>query len=179
VTYEWGNSEALLRGFYALLRLTRRRHGLPPQPMSWFRNLLACLGDRLAIHLARHGGRPIASLLTLSAGRTLVYKYGASDAAEHRLGGMPFLFWHAIQRAVGGGATELDLGRTDLDQPGLVAFKEHLGATRSTLAYRTYPARPAGAAGMHRASRAVRRLVSLLPDPALDLAGRLVYRHLG
>ncbi len=34
------------RASTGLLRMTRRRHGLPPQPLAWFRNLIACLGDR-------------------------------------------------------------------------------------------------------------------------------------
>ena len=40
LTYEAGTSERLLSSFYGLLRLTRRRHGLPPQPLAWFRNLV-------------------------------------------------------------------------------------------------------------------------------------------
>ena len=56
-----------------------------------------------------------------------------------RLGGMPFLFWRLIQDARARGFAELDLGRSDVDQPGLIAFKDHLGATRSTLTYYRYP----------------------------------------
>jgi len=41
--YESGSSERLLAEFYGLLRLTRRRHGLPPQPLGWFRNLVSIL----------------------------------------------------------------------------------------------------------------------------------------
>ena len=79
--------------------MTRRRHGLPPQPLAWFRNLVACLGDRVSIHVASKDGQPIASILTLSFKKTMFYKYGGSDAAHHRLGGMPFLFWRLIQDA--------------------------------------------------------------------------------
>jgi hypothetical protein len=178
VTYESGTSEYLLGAFYGLLRQARRRHGLPPQPIAWFRMLASRLGDRLAIHLARLGERPVASLLTLSFGRTLVYKYGGSDAAQHRLGAMPFLFWRAIERAKAGDVEEFDLGRSDLDQPGLIAFKEHLGGVPAPLTYQVHPARLSSQAQPGLASRVARRVVASLPDPALDLAGRLVYRHL-
>ena len=141
LTYEAGTSERLLASFYRLLRMTRRRHRLPPQPIAWFRNLLANLGDGISIHVASKDGEPIASMLTLSFKKTSYYKYGGSDAALHRLGGMPFLFWRVIHDARAGGFEELDLGRSDLDQPGLIAFKEHLGATSSTLTYYCYPAR--------------------------------------
>src|SRR5687768_1629467 len=34
LTYETGTSDQLLASFYPLLRMTRRRHGLPPQPFA-------------------------------------------------------------------------------------------------------------------------------------------------
>jgi hypothetical protein len=177
--YEAGMSERLLSSFYGLLRLTRRRHGLPPQPLAWFRNLVACLHDGLAIHVASKDGLPVASILTLSFKKTMMYKYGGSDAAQHRLGGMPFLFWRAIQHAKAQGIEELDLGRSDFDQPGLVAFKDHLGATRSTLTYCTWPERRKSGVQDGPIARAARRVVAHLPDAALDLTGRLLYKHLG
>jgi len=179
LSYEAGRSEALLSSFYGLLRLTRRRHGLPPQPLAWFRNLTACLGDRVSIHIAAKNGQPIASVLTLSFKRTMVYKYGGSDTRYHSLGGTPFLLWRAIQEAKAQGMEEMDLGRSDLDQPGLVAFKDHLGATRMTLTYYTCPKRRRGTAQGSPLSRAARRVFARLPDGALDLAGRLLFKHLG
>jgi CelD/BcsL family acetyltransferase involved in cellulose biosynthesis len=178
VRHEAGSSEDLLRHFYRLLRLTRRRHSLPPQPPAWFRNLAACLGERLTVHLASVAGQPVAGIMTLSFRKTLVYKYGGSDAAFHRLGVMPFLFWRAIQQAKSEGLEELDLGRSDLDQPGLAAFKDHLGAVRSTLTYYRFPAEKAPS---HEGvlSRAARSVISHLPDAALDLTGRLLYKHFG
>jgi CelD/BcsL family acetyltransferase involved in cellulose biosynthesis len=179
--YETGVSESLLTRFYGLLRLTRRRHGLPPQPFTWFRNLAGCLGNALTIHLASKDGASVAGLLTLSYRKTMVYKYGGSDATQHRLGGMPFLFWRAIQDAQARGIEELDLGRSDLDQPGLIAFKEHLGARRRSLTYSQIPESRRGSSGEAGSTlgKAARRVVSHLPDPLLDLTGRLIYRHLG
>jgi CelD/BcsL family acetyltransferase involved in cellulose biosynthesis len=179
VDYEAGTSERLLSAFYGLLRLTRRRHGLPPQPLAWFRNLVACLRDGLTIHVANKDGLPIAGILTLSFKKTMVYKYGGSDAAHHRFGGMPFLFWRAIQEAQAKGIEELDLGRSDVDQPGLVAFKDHLGATRTKLTYYTFPHSRHATAHDGPFTRAARRVVVHLPDAALDLTGRLLYKHLG
>ena len=179
LTYEAGTSDHLLSSFYRLLRLTRRRHGLPPQPLAWFRNLVACLGERVTIHVASNGGQPIASILTLSFRTTMVYKYGGSDARHHRLGGMPFLFWRAIQAAKEGGIEELDLGRSDLNQPGLIAFKDHLGAKRSTVTYWRYPDARTGHAAQEWAVAAARRMVAHMPDSALGLASRVLYRHMG
>jgi hypothetical protein len=179
LSYEVGTSERLLSRFYGLLRLTRRRHGLPPQPLAWFRNLAGQLGGGLAIHVASQNDLPVAGILTMSFKKTMVYKYGGSDARYHALGGMPFLFWRAVQEAKAKGLEELDLGRSDLDQPGLLAFKDHLGAARTTLTYYTRPERRARTAHDGPLVRAVRSVVSRLPDTALDLTGRLLYRHLG
>jgi CelD/BcsL family acetyltransferase involved in cellulose biosynthesis len=179
LSYEAGTSEGLLSSFYGLLRQTRRRHGLPPQPLAWFRNLSACLRGGLAIHLASKDGRPVAGILTLSLGKTMVYKYGGSDAEYHRLGGVPFVFWRAIQGAKARGIVELDLGRSDLSQPGLITFKDHLGATRSTLTYYTCPEKRISASHDGLLARAARSVVGHLPDAALDLTGRLLYKHLG
>ncbi len=87
VLLDQGQSELLLEQFYELLLLTRRRHRLPPQPLAWFRNLIACFGPRLTIRVARVDGRPIASILTLHHKQTIVYKYGCSDDRFHNLGG--------------------------------------------------------------------------------------------
>jgi lipid II:glycine glycyltransferase (peptidoglycan interpeptide bridge formation enzyme) len=179
LTYEAGRSDRLLLAFYGLLRQTRRRHRLPPQPLGWFRNLAACFGSGLLIHLASKDGLPVAGILTLSFKNTVVYKYGGSDARFHPLGGMPFLFWHAIQGAKARGAEELDLGRSALDQPGLIAFKRHLGAEESTLTYYTWPERAGHLAQESPAARAALRFIAQLPDAAFDLTGRLLYKYLG
>jgi hypothetical protein len=179
LSYEAGTSDRLISSFYDLLRQTRRRHGLPPQPLDWFRNLVACVGDGLAIHVASKDLMPVAAILTLSFKKTMVYKYGGSDARHHRLGSMPYLFWRAIQGAKAQGIEELDLGRSELDQPGLVAFKDHLGAVGTTLTYYSSKARRPGKAHAGPLTRLARKIVPHLPDAALDFTGRLLYRHLG
>ena len=178
--YEEGRSESLLRKFYHLFLLTRRRHQVPPQPIVWFRNLISCLGDRLKIRVvSKRDGPPVASILTLIHNRTVVYKYGCSDERFHKCGGMPYLFWQAIQDAKNNGAEEFDFGRSDLDNPGLISFKDNWGATRSQLSYYRYPAPLREAGTMYLPIRAVKKIMSVLPDCCLTTAGRLLYRHMG
>ena len=133
LTLERGNSEALLKDFYHLLLLTRRRHHLLPQPFAWFRNLAKCCGENLTIRLARANGQPIASILTLQHKRTLIYKYGCSDARFHKTGAMPSLFWQAIREGHSNGLLEFDLGRSEETDSGLVRFKDRLGAQKVSL----------------------------------------------
>jgi CelD/BcsL family acetyltransferase involved in cellulose biosynthesis len=182
LTYKEGRSAALLDEFYRLQLLTRRRHRLPPQPLGWFRNLAACLGDKLKIRVASKQGRPVAAILTLRYKDVLTYKYGASDAEFHNLGGMALLFWRAIQEARQEGLREFDFGRSDCDNPGLVTYKERWGAARSTITYLRYPPpRPEAAAKKQakRGSALARQVLSSAPDGMLTIAGKLMYRHFG
>jgi hypothetical protein len=108
----------------------------------------------------------------------VTYKYGGSDARFNRLGGMALLFWNAIREAKSEGAEAMDLGRSDRDQAGLIAFKEHWGAAPSRLTYWRYApaARVAGREG--RTMHVARKLCGRLPGSVLTLAGRLLYRHI-
>ena len=179
LAYEEGTSESQLAKFYHLLRLTRRRHGVPPHPLAWFRNLIDCLGKKVKIHVASKDGRPISSILTLSFKKTIVYKYGCSDARYHNLGGMPFLFWRTIQEAKKMAVEEFDLGRSDPENSGLVTFKEHLGASRSKLTYYRYPASRVGLVADDWKLQTAKRVLAYMPDPVLTVVGRLLYKHSG
>ena len=172
--YEEGTSEDLLDKFCRLLVITRRRHKLPPQPREWFRALIASFGEDLKIRVASKGDVAVASILTLSHKKSVVYKYGCSDVAYNSMGGTVLLLWKTIEQAKAAGMQELDLGRSDVDNPGLITFKHHWGAIESTLSYWSYPHRAAesstGVAG---------RLFSMMPDAALQAAGKLLYKHFG
>ncbi len=58
VTVEEGTADALLKKFYRLLVMTRRRHGLPAQPIEWFKNLVSEFGSNLTISVASSAGQP-------------------------------------------------------------------------------------------------------------------------
>jgi hypothetical protein len=178
LTYEEGNSEALLRHFYKLLVITRRRQHLPPQPMKWFRSLMASFGVNLKIRVAFKNELPIASILTLNYKNTVTYKYGCSDSRFHSLGGMALLFWNTIQHAKAAGYETLDLGRSDSGNQGLTAYKEHWGGIRSSLFYWRYP----NHARSHESSwkrMTAERFVKASPDRLLVAAGQFCYRHIG
>jgi len=182
--YEDGRSEALLSSFYRLLILTRRRRGVPPQPLLWFRNLIDCLGEGLHIRVAFQGSRPIAAILTLRYKNTLVYKYGCSDAQFHNLGGMQLLLWRSIEEAKSTGLRTFDLGRSDCDNAGLILFKERWGAIRSSLIYSRYTIsaesrdnyKPREAQWKLRIAK---RLLSHASGKLLSMAGDALYKHIG
>ena len=180
--YEEGRSRDLLLKFYQLLALTRQRHGVPPQPMAWFENLVAYLGDRISIRMAWYENRPIAGIMTLIHRKTMVYKYGASDARFNHLGATPLLFWRAVQDGKAAGAEKFDLGRSDLDNNGLISFKAHWGASASILRYYRHYCNAGAAKSESRSPtwlNACQLVVNRIPNRFLGTMGRLVYRHLG
>lgn len=179
LTYEEGRSDVLLKKFYDLLLLTRRRHGLPPQPLVWFRNAVACLGDRVLIRIASKDDRPVASIVTMQHKDALIYKYGCSDSRFNNLGGNALLFWRAIQDAKRDGVVKYDLGRSELDNPGLVTFKENWGAVSVPLQYYRLPARQAFQLNAGWRTRIAKSVFSIMPDTLLTATGRLLYRHIG
>lgn len=179
LVYEEGRSMSSLAKFYRLLVLTRRRQLLIPQPLAWFRNLIACMGAKLQVHVVSRLGQPVAAMLTLGHKGTLVYKYGCSDKRLSNLGGTQLMFWKMIQNAKGNGFRELDLGRSDWENLGLIRFKDRWGATRSTLTYWRHGAAPADRPSIGLEGQTTQRLFGYVPGGFLSMTGTLIYRHLG
>jgi lipid II:glycine glycyltransferase (peptidoglycan interpeptide bridge formation enzyme) len=134
------------------------------------------MGDNLEIRVARKSDTPIGAILTLQDRSSVIYKYGCSDEAFHYVGAMPFLFWQLIQESKASGAERIDLGRSDLDNAGLITFKDRFGATKRSLDYYRYPESPSHET--KRGTNAMRRLLSILPDTVACTAGRVLYRHM-
>jgi hypothetical protein len=174
-----GRSEELLKGFYKLLIMTRKRHGVPPPPYSWFRNVLDCMGDLAEIRMVCAGkDEPAAAILTLRFRNSVVYKYGGSDEKFKNLGGMPLLLWRAIENAKAKGATEFDLGRSDEDNAGLIAFKSKWAKDPSRLVYWRYSAFPPSNSTEDWKVKSAQLLFTRSPRCVLRAAGRMLYRHI-
>lgn len=179
---ETGRSDALLDAFWNLLLVTRRRHRIPPQPKTWFRNLIACFGDALQIRVAYKEKQPVATILTLQHKDTLVYKYGCSDTRFNNLGGTQLLFWKSIQEGKRDGLRWFDLGRSACDNTGLITFKDRFGSARSLLTYTRFslspPSEMFGPYVKEWATRIARFVVPRLPDRLLCMLGGALYRHI-
>lgn len=176
--YEEGSSETLLQHFYKLMISTRRRQGLPPQPLNWFRSVITSMGKDAQIRVVFKGEVPVSSIFTLTTKRSLVYKYGCSDSRFNNLGGTALLFWNAIQQAKANGLAELEMGRSDIANKGLITFKERWGAERSAVNYWRYPLRTSSS-NPERLIKYAKKLISIAPDQSLALLGNLLYRHVG
>jgi lipid II:glycine glycyltransferase (peptidoglycan interpeptide bridge formation enzyme) len=174
-----GRDEAMLRDFYALLVTTRRRHHVPPQPYLWFRNLVKCFGEALEVRVAYKDQTAIAAILTLRFKHSVYYKYGCSDTSFNHLGATPLLMWNAISSAKSMAAQEFDLGRTDEDNIGLIAFKDKWGARSQPLVYSRFSGSTPSVGGEEWKLKVVKQVCSCLPERVLAAAGTLIYRHIG
>ncbi len=182
--YELGDSPDLLDSFFRLQILTRRRHGLPPQPKQWFRNILRCLGEAAQIRVAYRGKTPIAAIFTLTHKDTVVYKYGCSDAAYHNLGAMQMLLWRTIEESKRDGMKTLDLGRSRPSNEGLIRFKSRLGSTVSALSYSRFSPTVSQSGAYQSPDQgwmaAFRfKLFRRIPPAVSCALGTRLYRHIG
>jgi len=88
------------------------------------------------------------------------------------------LFWRTIQEAKANGQEELDMGRSNFDNPGLIIFKDRWGAQRRTINYWHYPAGSASSRPENLIKHA-KRMISIMPGRPLAIIGNLLYRHIG
>ena len=179
ITCKCGKSEEMLRDFYNLLVLTRGRRHLPPQPYAWFRSLVDCMGGALDMRLAYMGDLAIAAVLTLRFRNTVYYKYGCSDAKYHNLGAIPTLLWRTIEESKAAGFELFDLGRSECEDKGLVAFKDHWTREHSQLVYWRYPAPSRPCSRQSWKLKIAKRVFARMPNRLLPFTGRLIYRHIG
>jgi lipid II:glycine glycyltransferase (peptidoglycan interpeptide bridge formation enzyme) len=130
--------------------------------------------------VASKNGIPIAAIVTLRHRDVMTYKYGASDAAFHALGGMQLLLWTAISAAQDAGCAVFDMGRSDVNNIGEVMFKAHWGADRRPINYIRCPVeRFTGNRMFTFSNRLARRFLSMLPARTFIAAGELLYPHMG
>jgi hypothetical protein len=174
-----GRSEDLIKDFYKLYLLTRARQRVPPAPYAWFKNVADCLDAAAELRVAYAEAKPIAAILTMRFKNVVYYKYGCSDARFNRFGATPWLFWNAIVSAKSNGAEQFDMGRTDEDHRGLLAFKNHWVPRPQRLVYWRYPARALPASRNDWTGKLARKAGSFVPTTLLETAGRLMYRHFG
>lgn len=179
VSMETGRDAIL--NYFELHCLTRRTHGLPPQPLRWFENihrfLIACGMGFVAI--GRFGGRAVAAALFLVQGSNAVYKYGASDESMQHLRPNHLVMWSAIRHLAQRGVRGLDFGRTSIWNEGLRRFKLCWGASESMVRYYKYRLIPGGfVCDEDRSSGRHTMIFRNLPSCISRWAGQLMYPHI-
>ena len=175
-------NRAAINDFYHLHAQTRRRHGLPPQPVSFFLNIYEHIINRGLgfIVLAQHGSRPIAAAIFFRFGRNALYKYGASDKRFQALRANNLVMWQGIQFLARNGAEKLHFGRTEQENEGLRRFKLSWNTQEETIDY--FRVDPSGrqclAPARSHDSGFHKKVFGRLPLLLNRLAGSMIYPHL-
>jgi hypothetical protein len=170
--------------FYALYVAARRRIGLPPQPLLFFRMLWDVFhpAGEILLLFAEWNERTIGGLLLFRFKDRLSAEYLASDEGFRDMSPDHFLFWEAIRSAHRSGCSVFDFGRTSPLNQTLMDFKGRWGTVTTDLPCFYYPERAGNAIQERRDSLPYRLVMALCrraPEPALDYLGRLCYRHMG
>jgi hypothetical protein len=176
-------TEESVRQFCRLNQITRREHGLPPQPYRFFEEVheqVISKGHGF-VAMASHGSEVIAASVYFHFGRTAIYKYGASGKRYQHLRPNNLVMWEAIRQCIGDGCTTLSLGRTDLGHEGLRQFKNGWGGQEHSINYYKCGLNASEFIGGHKAAVGglAGRAASLTPLPVLRAVGSLLYRHMG
>lgn len=184
LTFRMAESRAELRAFYDLHFAVRKyKHELLCQPFGLFEalwdNFVA--NDKGGIMLGFDGDTVAGGCLVLEAGDTLYYKYSASHPDYRSKGVSHAAVRSTMEHGLSKGLRALDMGRSDLDQPGLIDFKRRFGATQTELnrfCYIPQGFEPCGdAAGEMLSDLTALFCSDDVPDELTERAGNLVYRY--
>jgi hypothetical protein len=167
--------------FYRLHVQTRRRHGLPPQPFSFFRNIFEEViqnGSGFVVRASLES-RCVAAAIFFQFGRTAIYKFGASEQKLQEVRANNLVMWEAIRFLARSGCESLHFGRTSLTDVGLRRFKLGWGTAEELIRYfkwdtatRKWVGDRDRGPGLHNA------LFAQMPLTVNRLAGALLYPHL-
>jgi CelD/BcsL family acetyltransferase involved in cellulose biosynthesis len=166
-------------------RLRREKYRLLAQPPAYFTALQRHFGpERLRVVLARLGDDPrgaaVAGVVLLRHGDHAYYKLNASTPEGWSARANDAVMWEAMTQARRWGCDWFDFGVSDLDQPGLIRYKDKYATGRGEVVVLGRPgsARPWTARQLDRVLPLVTRAVTAggCPDVVGRQAGRLLYR---
>ncbi|MBE2216494.1 MAG: GNAT family N-acetyltransferase [Opitutaceae bacterium] len=181
LTVEITDSISAIREYFRLHGLTRRRHGLPPQPISFFRAIhrhIVSQGMGFTV-VVRKGGQAIASVIFFHRGSNGLFKFGASDERFQGLRPTNLALWSGMCECRKRGIQRLSLGRNATNHETLRRFKLSWGAEETSLAYSKFDC----ASGRFVSDRSLldgwqNHVFRRMPLPIARCLGALLYRHI-
>lgn len=168
--------------FYHLNCITRRRHGLPPQPLSFFRKVFehiiaAGLGQ---IALANYHGTTVAAAVFFHFDGEALYKYGASNLEHQALRANNLVMWEGIKWYAENGFRSFCFGKTEPENSGLRQFKNGWGTKESEINYYKFDLKNDRALQNGNQLHGFHNLIfQKMPVPVSRMVGKLLYRHMG
>jgi lipid II:glycine glycyltransferase (peptidoglycan interpeptide bridge formation enzyme) len=171
-----------MKEFYRLNCITRRHHGLPPQPYYFFKKVHEhIISKNLGfVVLASHNNKIIAGAVYFHYGDKAFYKYGAFDRQFQHLRANNLVMWEAIQWYSQNGYKILCFGRTEPENKGLRQFKAGWGTKEQIINYHKYDLRKESfVKNSYSSTGLYNKIFSLMPIPLLRITGAILYKHIG
>ncbi|MFC1831581.1 GNAT family N-acetyltransferase [Thermodesulfobacteriota bacterium] len=130
-----------LKEFYKLYGLTRRRLGLPANPMKFFDALWIHLkeANQIELLLVYHEKHLVAGAFCLKYNKRISAEALAYDRDFIKMCPNHLLFWSIMLNAKTEGIILFDFGRTPLNNESLLTFKNRWGTKKSMLPIFSYP----------------------------------------
>ena len=162
--------------------LRKNKYRLLAQPLDFFERIWKAFAptDDVRTALALVDGRPVAGAMYVVWQDTVYYKFGASLAEFLPLRPNDALHWTLIRWAQERGLSALDWGLSDLDQPGLVAYKSKWASHEGRIRTLNIGGSPLGrSAQVEETLRLVTELLtdSSVPTPIAERAGAALYGY--
>ena len=181
VTVIRSNSLPSVREFYRLNCMTRKVHGLPPQPWYFFKHLFKSVisPEKGTIFLSSYKNNAVAGAAFFHFGNQAIYKYGASDRSYQHLRPNNLAMWQAIKWFAEKGFSSFSFGRTEPENLGLMQFKRGWGTNEQILNYYKYDLAKDRCVEDPNKIMTSYNLFKMMPLPILKATGRLLYRHVG
>ena len=182
VTIEISTSFSSIKEFYRLNCMTRKEHGLPPQPFRFFesvhRNIISQGHGFVSQAIFRN--KVIAANMYFHFREKAIYKYGASDRKYQHTRSANLVMWEGIRFLHQTGCSELHLGRTELPHQGLRQFKLGWGAREETCNYLKYDMRNNAyvSDAQKQTDPFYSKIFKNTPISLLKMAGLIAYRHI-
>ena len=175
------NTMESVKEYYGLNCITRKAHGLPPQPLYFFKKIYEYIISKKKgfVALATYEKKVIAGAIFFQFGNQVIFKYGASDPRHLHLRPNNIVMWEAIKWHCLNGATIFNFGRTELKNKGLLQFKRGWGTKEEILNYYKYDLKKDCFLTREAGIKSSYNFFRFMPIPILRLTGNLLYRHVG
>jgi len=175
------NSRESVKEYYRLNCVTRKKHGIPPQPYHFFSKIYEHILSRKKgyVVLAEYQKKVVAGAVFFHFRNQAIFKYGSSDPKFLQLRPNNMVMWKAIKWYSQNEATTLNFGRTELKNKGLIQFKRGWGTTEEILNYYKYDLKKDCFLTKGEGTKSSYNFFRILPMPFLRLTGNLLYRHVG
>ena len=176
------NSLESIQEYFNLHCITRKRHGLPPQPFYFFKNIHEHILSKNSgfVVLASYKNVVVGGAVYFHFGNNAIYKYGASNLDYKEIKPNNLIMWEAIKWYSQNGYKHFCFGRTDPENSGLRRFKTGWGTEEKVINYYKYELKSnAFVSDMNLVSNIQSQLFKKMPRSLLKIIGNKFYKYVG